>query len=57
MCCGSPAKGASFGGKTKNVLIGREILGGWKRGDWGKGRNGRERSEGEGGVKKETRDG
>lgn len=31
MCCGSPAKGAGFGGKTKNVLIGgREILRGWK---------------------------
>lgn len=50
MCCGSPAKGAGFGGKTKNVLIGgREILRGWKEdverkaGEGRKGERGEER--------------
>lgn len=46
MCCGSPAKGAGFGGKTKNVLIGsREILRGWRE-------VGREREKGERGGKR-----
>lgn len=50
MCCGSPAKGAGFGGKTKNVLIGsREILRGWReevRERLGKGKGRKEREEG-----------
>lgn len=58
MCCGSPAKGAGFGGKTKNVLIGgREILRGWKEDVERKAGEGK-REKGEGrGVEKNKKKG